>query len=219
MKGWRGGAGAERLRLLTIGAPAQTPVFLGGTAKISFPFNFASTAGASLGFALSAASALPKAKVKVASPTFTPGAPDPTTHRSPGAKQAVSVTVPKNAKPGVYEVTITATAPQGGSVSQVAKLKVTKPKLKFGAVKFNKAAGTATLSVKVPGAGTLTVAGKGIVKAKKKAKTLKITVRAKGKTLALLDQVGKAKVKAKVTFKPSSGIAVKRTKAITLKKN
>ena len=49
-----------------------------------------------------------------------------------------------------------------------AKLKVTKPKLKFGGVRLNTAKGTATLKVKVPGGGSLTVAGKGVAKVKKK---------------------------------------------------
>src|SRR4029079_12036708 len=108
-------------------------------------------------------------------------------------------------KPGTYDVTLTATAPQGGAVSQVAKLKVTKPKLKFGGVKLNKGKGTATFSVTVPSAGTLTASGKGLVKAKKtakKAKALKVTIRSKGKTKAQLEELGKAKIKAKISFKP-----------------
>lgn len=207
---------------LRVAAPAPTSVFLGGKAAIAFPFNFAATASPSPTFALSATSTLPKAKLSLASPTLTPGTPDPNTHRAPTAEQEVSVTVPKNAKPGTYEVTITATAPQGGTTSQTTKLKVTKPKLKLGGVKLNKATGTATLSVKVPGAGTLTVAGKGIVKAKKKAKKAKrlmITIKVRGATKAELDQLGRVKVRAKLTFKPTSGIAAKKTKSITLKQH
>lgn len=204
---------------LKIGAPAQSPVFVGGKAPIAFPFAFASTASPLPGFALTAASTLPKATLKVPNPTFAPGAPDPTTHLSPPDSRTVTVTVPSNAKPGVYDVTITVTTPQGGTASQVAKVKVVKPKLKLGGVKLNKAKGTATLSVKVPSAGTLTVSGKGVVKAKKKAKKakkLKVTVKAKGKSKAQLEELGKVKVKAKLSFKPTSGAAVKKTKAITL---
>lgn len=210
---------------LTIGAPAKTPVFLGGKAKVSFPFNFATTASPYPGFGLAASSTLPKAQLKVSNSTFTPASPDATTHRSPTAPQTVTVTVPKNAKPGTYDVTITATTPQGGSVSQVAKLKVTKPKITLGGVKLNKGKGTATLSVKIPGAGTLTASGKGVVKAQKKAKnakkpkTLKLTIKAKGKAKKQLAEEGAAKVNAKVTFKPSSGAPVTKTKKITLKQN
>lgn len=208
---------------LKIAAPAQASAFLGGKAKLSFPFNFATTAVPSPSFALSATSTLPKAKFSLASPTFVPGAPDPTTHRSPTANQTVTVTVPKNAKPGTYEVTLTASTPQGGLVSQMAKLKVTKQKLSLGGVKLNKSKGTATLSVKIPGAGTLTATGKGIVKAKKSAKqakkpkNLKLTIKAKGKVKKQLAEEGTAKVSAKVTFKPTSGTPVTKTKKITLK--
>jgi len=209
---------------LKIAAPKQASVFLGGQAKLSFPFNFATTT-TSPSFALAATSTLPKAQLKVGNPTFTPGAIDPTTHRAPTANQTVTVTVPKNAKPGTYDVTVIATTPQGGSVSQVAKIKVAKAKITLGGVKLNKAKGTATLSVKIPAGGTLTATGKGIVKAKKaaksatKPKTLKLTIKAKGKAKKLLAEEGTAKVSAKVTFKPTSGAPVTKTKKITLKQN
>jgi hypothetical protein len=206
---------------LKIGAPTKVSTFVGGTAKIKFPLEFASSTSPSPAFSLTASSTLSKASSKVSSKTYTPGAPDPSTHLAPSASSTVTVTVPKSAKPGTYKVTLAGTAaPGGGTVSQVAKLKVTKPTLKLGGVKLNKGNGTAILSVKVPGAGTLTVTGKGVVKATKKAKKakkLKITVRTKGKTKAELEGSGKAKVKAKISFKPSSGIAVKKTKSITLK--
>lgn len=204
---------------LKIGAPAQVAAFVGGKVKIAFPFDFASTASPLPSFGLAATSTMPKATLALSTPTFVPGAPDPSTHRSPAASRTVKFTVPSNAKPGVYDVTLTATAPQGGAVSQVAKLKVTKPKLKLGGVKLNKAKGTANLSIGVSSAGTLTVAGKGLVKVKKKtkkAKTLKITIKAKGQSKAQLEELGKAKVKAKLSFKPTSGIVAKKTKAITL---
>ncbi|HEY5942458.1 MAG TPA: hypothetical protein VIT89_06335 [Solirubrobacterales bacterium] len=209
---------------LTIGAPAKTSVFLGGKAKVSFPANFATTTTPSPSFALSATSTLPKAQLKVGNSTFTPGPPNPTTHRSPTAPQKVTVTVPKNAKPGTYNVTLTAKTPQGGSVSQVAKLKVAKAKLSLGGAQLNKAKGIATLSVKIPGAGTLTATGKDIVKVKKpakqakKPKTLKLTIKAKGKAKKELAEEGTAKVSAKITFKPLSGTPVTKTKKITLKR-
>ena len=207
---------------LKIAPPAPAAAYVGGKATLGFPFDFASTATPSPGFVLSATSTLPQATLKLPSPTFVPGAPDPSTHRSPASSPAVVVTVPKTAKPGVYEVTLTAKAGAGGSVSQTAKLKVTKPKLKLGGVKLNKAKGTATVTVKVPSAGTLSVGGKGVVKAKKKvkaAKTLKVVVKAAGTAKSLLAEEGKARVRAKINFKPSSGIAVTKTKTATLKKS
>lgn len=191
---------------LRIAAPATANVFVGGQVPVSFGLSFASTAPTPPAIVYTATSTLKGAKATAA------------------ANGKVTVTVPKNAKPGTYEVTLTGTAqvPNGASSSAVAKFKVTKPKIKLGGVKLNKAKGTATLSVKIPSAGTLTASGKGIVKAKKKAKKAKkltITIKAKGATKAQLEESGRAKVKAKISFKPSSGIAVKKTKGITLKKS
>lgn len=205
---------------LKIAAPPTTPVFVGGNATLPFGLNFGSTAPTSPSFTLGASSNLPGAAVALSSPTFTPPAPDPSTHRSSGSDTA-TMAIPKTAKPGVYEVTLTAKTAQGGTATQVAKIEVTKPKLKLGKVKLNKKNGTAKLSVGVPSAGTLTVSGKTIVKAKRSAKgpkTIKVTIKAKGKAKKTLASTGKAKVKAKVVFKPTDGAAVTKTKSITLKK-
>ena len=200
-----------------------TGVFVGGRAPFKFSLNFASTAPAPPAITLSARTSVKGGKTSLLTGAgFAPGALDPTTHRAPTATSEVKVSVPKGTKPGTYEVTLTGTAAQGGAVSGVAKLKVTKPKLKFGGVKLNTKKGTATLKVKVPGAGRLTVTGKGIARVKKsakKAKTLKVTIKAKGNAAALLAQTGKAKVKLKATFKPSSGITVSKGKSITLKQS
>jgi hypothetical protein len=212
-----GQAGTSDLR---IGAPPTASIFVGGTEALPFSLNFASTAASLPSFNVTAASTLPGAVVTVSSPSFTPPAVDPGTHRS-GGSETVTVAVPKNAQPGIYEVTVTATTPQGGAASQVAKFEVKKPKLKIGKVKLNKKNGTAKLSIGVPSAGILTVSGKGIAKVKRSAKgpkTIKVTVKAKGKAKKTLGSTGKAKVKAKIAFKPSNGAAVTKTKSITLKK-
>jgi hypothetical protein len=206
---------------LKIAAPKKTSAFVGGKGTVKFPLNFASTAAPYPAFSLTATSTLGKAKL--ASNTYAPAAPDPTTHLSAPGSGDVTVTVPNNAKPGTYQVVLNATAaPGGGATSQVGLLKVAKPKLKFRKLKLNKAKGFAILKVKVPSAGTLTATGKGLVKAKKKtkkAKVLSIKIRTKGRTKAQLTKLGKVKVKAKVRFKPSSGIAVTKAKTITLKQN
>jgi hypothetical protein len=205
---------------LTIGAPVPAPVFVGGKATLPFSLNFASTATSLPSFTVGATTTLPGATASVPAPSFTPAATDATTHRSTGSEN-VTVAVPTTAKPGVYEVTITATTPQGGTATQVAKYEVTKPKLKLGKVKLNKKNGTAKLSIGVPSAGTLTVSGKGIVKVQRKPvgpKTLKITIKAKGKAKTKLASTGKAKVKAKIVFKPSNGASVTKTKSLVLKK-
>ena len=108
-----------------------------------------------------------------------------------------------------------------------------KSQLKFGEPKLNTQKGTAILPVTVPGPGTLTLAGKDVVKkrptltraghrlARKvtKAGSYKLKVKAKGAKKAELFATGKVTVKVVVTFKPTSGDAVHRTKKIKLKKS
>ena len=97
-----------------------------------------------------------------------------------------------------------------------------------GKAKANKANGTATLSVTVPGAGVLTLAGKGIkgqrlgaaglrmAKPVSGAGTVKLKVKAKGKTLKQLKANGKVKVKVTVTFTPTGGTPRSETKKVKL---
>jgi hypothetical protein len=204
---------------LGIAPPAKAgQAFVGGSAELAYPLKFAG--GGVLSFAMSATSTAKGAKTKIAPSKFTPGPPSASTHLSPGATGKVTVTVPKSVKPGTYKVTLTATAPQGGAVSAVGTFKVVKAKIKFGKVKVNAAKGFATLPVKVPGAGKLTISGKGVKKTSKKSKkaqTLKMKVKATGSALAKLRSEGSVKVKEKATFKPSSGISVSKSKSIVLK--
>ncbi|HET7416310.1 MAG TPA: hypothetical protein VFJ61_01615 [Solirubrobacterales bacterium] len=205
---------------LKVGAAPTGTAFVGGQGTLQFPLNFGSTAASLPSFNVTATSTLPGATLAVSSPTFAPPAPAADTHRSAGT-ETVTVTVPKTAAPGVYDVTLTAATSGGGSVSQVAKFEVGKPKLKFGKVKLNKKKGTATLSVNVSTAGTLTASGKKIAKAQRKSTgpaTLKVTIKAKGKAKRLLNEKGKAKVRAKLSFAPTSGAPVVKSKAIVLKK-
>jgi hypothetical protein len=107
-----------------------------------------------------------------------------------------------------------------------------KSGLKYGKLKLNKNKGTAILPVTVPGSGNLSIGGKAVVKkragldgfsrlakAVPQAGTYNLTVKAKGKNKRKLLATGKVKVKAVVTFKPTSGDAVHDTRGITLKKN
>lgn len=97
----------------------------------------------------------------------------------------------------------------------------------FGKLKRNENNGTATLAVKVPGAGKLVLTGKGVKKqrvgggavASKKvaaAGTVKLLVKAKGKAKDKLTDTGTAKVKVKVTFTPTFGTPKIHTKRIKL---
>jgi hypothetical protein len=88
--------------------------------------------------------------------------------------------------------------------------------LKLGKLKRNKKKGTAKQIVflPLPDAGTVTIKGKGL-KTKTRnvtgGKKVKLPVIAKGKKRKALNQMGKAKIKAKVTYHPT-GNAVKTLK-------
>jgi hypothetical protein len=214
----KGSLGTANLR---ISPPAQSLAFLGGKAAIAFPFEFAGTPPAPLAFGLTATSTLPKAKLTLSAPTFAPGPPAVGTNRSPAEARTVNVQVPKTAKLGLYTVTLTATTPQGGTVSQVATLKVSKANVKLGKLKLNEAKGTATLLVKVPAAGSVSVYGKGLAKTKRvvKGPKLLVPVKPNAKSKAQLAETGKAKVKAKISFKPTDATPVVKSKGLTLKKS
>jgi Right handed beta helix region len=100
-----------------------------------------------------------------------------------------------------------------------------------GKPKLNKKTGTATITVRVPGAGTLTLSGKNLVTQRpaerpfaRRARTvsgagpLKLTIKAKGKAKRKLTKKGKLKVKPTITFTPTGGSAASQSLNVTLKK-
>ncbi|HEX3240407.1 MAG TPA: NHL repeat-containing protein [Solirubrobacterales bacterium] len=92
---------------------------------------------------------------------------------------------------------------------------------KFGKLKLNKQKGTATLVVKLPAPGKLTLKGNGLVRATKnaqKAGDVKLTIKPKGKVKKKLNELGKAVAKARLTFTPTGGTAATKQKSLTLKK-
>lgn len=98
----------------------------------------------------------------------------------------------------------------------------------FGKLKLNKKNGTATLKVNVPGAGTLTAvdAKKKAPKRIKKAKATAagagvatLTLKATGAGRKTLNEKGKLKFKALVTFTPTGGTAATQIFAGKLKLN
>jgi hypothetical protein len=99
----------------------------------------------------------------------------------------------------------------------------------FGKVKLNKRKGTATLPATVPGAGSLTLAGKGVkpqrptraargraAKTVNAAGIVKLKITPKGKTRKKLNRRGKAKVKLTITFTPTGGSPNAKGKTIKL---
>lgn len=79
--------------------------------------------------------------------------------------------------------------------------------------------GTATMTVTVGGAGTVVLKGHAVKRVRaqpKRAKTLKLPVKAKGKAWKKLVRTGKAKLKLVVTFTPSGGQTVVKRKTVVL---
>jgi hypothetical protein len=96
-----------------------------------------------------------------------------------------------------------------------------RSKVKVAKVKLNKRKGTATVLAQVSGPGTVVLTGKGIVKQKRTSHgvgVVKLAVKTKGKAKRLLNEKGKAKVRAKLTFRPQGSTPVSVTRTITLKK-
>jgi DNA-binding beta-propeller fold protein YncE len=90
---------------------------------------------------------------------------------------------------------------------------------KIGKPKLNRKKGTAKLPVKVTDAGKLSLAGKGVRKARKSlgaAGAAKLAIKPKGKLKRKLRRVGKAKVKVKVTFAPTGGTPASKAKKLKL---
>ncbi len=89
--------------------------------------------------------------------------------------------------------------------------------------KLNRKKGTALLAVGIPGPGTLTLAGKHLVTQTKisaapTASTIKLPLKAKGKTRKALNRKGKAKAQATITFIPATGSPGSQVKKLVLKK-
>ncbi len=109
---------------LKIAAPASTAVAPGTQVKVPFTLDFASSAAALPKFSLKATSTLPAAELRLPSASFSRAPRNTTTRRAPATTRKVIVTVPPSARPGNYELTLTATATQGGTVTSVATLTV-----------------------------------------------------------------------------------------------
>jgi DNA-binding beta-propeller fold protein YncE len=134
--------------------------------------------------------------------------------------EATAQTLTAN-KVGSYTCQITATNFAGVNAELSPYDFSVNATISFKKVTFNRKKGTATLRVAVTGGGRLDVYGKGVANAQRKhaTGTAKITVRTSGKARIKLMKTGRAKVKARVSYTPEGGRAIKRFKAIVLKKS
>jgi hypothetical protein len=123
-------------------------------------------------------------------------------------------------KVGAYSCVVTASN-FAGSDSQVSPIDFSvNATVGFKKVTYNRKKGTATLRVALTGTGRLDLYGVGVANAqrKKATGTAKLVVRTSGKAKIKLGNTGKAKVKARISYTPEGGQAIKRFKAIVLKK-
>ena len=97
----------------------------------------------------------------------------------------------------------------------------------LGPITRNKRKGTAILEVTVPNPGDLTVGGKGVRSAgggtavTSKAVSggsVRVTIRAKGKKKRKLKNIGKVKVKPKITYTPTGGAPNTQSRKVKLRK-
>jgi hypothetical protein len=198
-----------------------TSGLVGGEARVPFKLDFASTvSGALPSFNLSATTTLPGGTASPTEASFAPASVDAGTHRA-SASRIVSIKVPASAGPGTYQVNLVATTPSGGSATGTGTIVVSKPTIKLGKLKLNKAKGTASLAVTASATGKATLSGKGLAKAAKAiavaGKPAQVKVRATGKGLKTLRSTGKLKAKAKISLQPGSGAAVAKSRPLTLK--
>ena len=91
----------------------------------------------------------------------------------------------------------------------------------IGALARNKKKGTATLTLDVPGGGTITASGKGLKKATAEptaAGPTTLKLRASGKAKRKLDDKGKVKLKVSLRWAPTGNTAATQTDTVRLKK-
>ena len=108
---------------------------------------------------------------------------------------------------GAYENTPTVACPKPSN------------RFKFGKLKRNRKNGTAKLAVILPGAGRVSLSGKGVVgRSVSGTGTVKLLIKAKGKSKRTLRRTGKVKVKVKVAFTPTGGDPNTQSKKVKLEK-
>ncbi|MCB0831220.1 MAG: right-handed parallel beta-helix repeat-containing protein [Solirubrobacterales bacterium] len=90
----------------------------------------------------------------------------------------------------------------------------------FGKVSLNRKNGSGMIGVKLPGAGKLRLQGTGAVKPQARtvggAKTVKLTIAARGKAARNLRRKGRVRVKVLVSFTPKGGKARTKSRMVTL---
>jgi hypothetical protein len=143
---------------LKIAAPASTVVAPGTQVIVPFSLDFASSAAALLKFSLAAASTLPKAGLGLSNASFNRGPSNTANKRAPATTRKVIVNVPPSARPGNYELALTATAAQGGTATGIATLTV-KPVLRARLAAPRRVRASAASAKGIPVRAVMPIAG------------------------------------------------------------
>ncbi len=135
--------------------------------------------------------------------------------------------------PGEYQCSVIASNIAGaGAASPPSEpfVVATTNDFSFGKLKRNTSRGTATLTVNVPGAGELTVGGRGVAQQRSSRQAraparavgppwqVSVTIKPRGKAKKRLAKRGKLTLKATITFTPTGGSANSETKRVKLLK-
>jgi hypothetical protein len=123
------------------------------------------------------------------------------------------------AKVGSYTCQITARNFAGENVEGNPNGFAIRASLKLKRVAYNRRKGTATLRLAVTGSGRLDLFGKGVANVSRKqvSGTVKVVVRASGKSRIKLKTNGRAKVKPTISYTPEGGKAIKHKWAVALR--
>ncbi|HYG95597.1 MAG TPA: beta-propeller fold lactonase family protein [Solirubrobacterales bacterium] len=158
--------------------------------------------------------------------TLAGGDPVPTHSYAKAGAYPVSLTVVDTEGCSVNMVFTGRTAHCSGSTSASAAQTVTVQapskvpnKFKFGKLKRNTRKGTAKLTILVPAAGKIVLAGKKVKRAQrsaKKAGKVTVNIRPKPQAKKQLAQKGSAKVRVKVTFSPTGGDQLTKSRSVKL---
>lgn len=93
--------------------------------------------------------------------------------------------------------------------------------VRLGRVRVNRGAGTAVLDATVPGVGTTTLGGNGVVPVSRdsaRARAHQLPIAARGAARRTLLRTGKVTVQVRVTYRPNGGTPTTATTRVTLRK-
>ncbi len=140
-----------------------------------------------------------------------------------GASAAGASVAHTYAAKGTYRVTVASQDAAGTPVAAGGTISILPSNdFSIGGLSLSRKKGTGALAVTVPGPGKLVLSGKGVEKATKRvkrARRVKLPIRARGKALKALKKRGKVRLPLAIAFTPDGGnTLVKYEKVMLIKK-